>query len=296
MTKVHAKPEDHTPDHTDPRPDLFPSTAPTDAPPADQLTVHHVALDLIDQGEQLIREDQHDDEITELAADIAAHGLLQPIGVAPLPDGRYQLLFGARRLLAHRRLRRRTIPATFHAVPAQSVRATAARENLLRRPLTLQEECDVVSNLHHQEHRSPDQIASLLSRSRAWVLRRLAIPELPDDLRTPLLEGVLSVGHAETLALLEDPGIRSYALSQTRAATLSVSECRSMVEALRSNPSITEAVQAGIAAATDPAPPLTLMAPCDACKQPRPLADLATVRVCRDGCPAQEDQPNGHAH
>lgn len=290
------KPTTTAPEHPGPNTDLFPEPAPIDTPTTDTLTVHHVPLDLIDQGEQLIRVDQADDEITELAADIAAHGLLQPIGLAPLPTGRYQLLFGARRLLAHRRLRRPTIPATFHDVPEQSIRATAARENLLRRALTLQEECDVVSQLHHEERRSPDQIASLLSRSRAWVLRRLAIPGMPPDLREPLLEGVLSVGHAEALSLLEDQGIRAYALSQTRAATLSVSETRAMVEALRSNPSITEAVNAGIAAALDPPPTLTLMAPCDACKQPRPLADLATLRVCKEGCPADEhtDPPPKH--
>lgn len=277
-----------------PLPDTLPT--PQTAPPT-LIEIHQVPLELIDQGTQLIRQDQHDDEITELAADIAAHGLLQPIGVAPLDTGRYQLLFGARRLLAHHRLRRTTIPATFHTIPEHSVRATAARENLLRRNLTLQEECDVVSQLHHDEHRSPDQIASLLSRSRSWVLRRLAIPNLPPDIGAPLLEGVLSLGHAEALALVEDPGLRSYALNQTRAATLSVSETKQMVEALRANPSLAEAVQAGITTATNPTPNLEILSPCAACKQPRPLEALTIIRVCRDGCPTTEtdhDTPQHH--
>jgi ParB family chromosome partitioning protein len=276
---------------------MFPVTqTPAQTAPS-TLEVHHIPLDSIDQGAQLIRSDQNDDDIIELAGDIAAHGLLQPIGVAPVDGGRYQLLFGARRCLAHRRLGRATIAATFHDAPAGSVRATAARENLLRRQLTLQEEIDVVSDLHHKENRSPDAIASLLSRSRAWVLRRLAVPHLPPDLREPLLDGVLSLGHAEALALLTDDGMRAYALNQTRAATLSVGDTKQMVEALRSNPSIAEAVAAGIDAANNPAPALTLMSPCDSCHQPRPLADLAIVRVCRDGCPADNHQEaKDHAH
>lgn len=263
--------------------------APThDAPTHSTLDVHHITLDSIDQGEQLIRQDQNDDEITELAADIAAHGLMQPIGVAPKPDGRYQLLFGARRLAAHRRLRARTIAATFHDVPEDSIRATAARENILRRQLTLTEECDVVAQLHHQEHRSPDQIASLLSRSRAWVLRRLAIPGLPLELREPLLEGNLTVGHAEALALIEDEGLRRYALTQVRASAYSVGDTKQMVEALRADPSIAAAVAAGIEAGTSTATPLVIMAQCAGCHTPRPLEDLVIVRVCKDGCDNQE--------
>lgn len=276
---------------------MFPQTQTPHQVEASTLEVHHVPLDRIDQGAQLIRADQNDDDIIELAADIAQHGLLQPIGVAPLASGRYQLLFGARRCLAHRRLGRATIAATFHTIPENSIRATAARENLLRRQLTLQEEIDVVCQLHADENRSPDAIASLLSRSRAWVLRRLAVPQLPVDLREPLLDGVLSIGHAETLALLADDGMRAYALNQVRAATLSVGDTKQMVEALRSNPSIAEAVQAGLDAAANPAPALTLMSPCDNCHQPRPLADLAIVRVCRDGCPGEDAAAaRTHAH
>lgn len=253
------------------------------------LEVHHIPLDQIDQGEQLIRVDQADDEITELAADIAAHGLLQPIGVRPLPSGRYQLLFGARRCLAHQRLRRATIPATFHDDATGSVRAVAARENLLRRNLTLDEECSVVADLHQTEQRSPDQIAALLSRSRAWVLRRLAVPQLPPDLREPLLAGDLSLGHAETLALLEHDGLRRYALTQVRASALSVTDTRGMVEALRQTPSLADAVDAGIAAAQNPTQLPILMSPCAACNRPRPLDQLQTVRICADGCPAPEE-------
>lgn len=260
------------------------------------LEVHHIPVDSIDQGEQLIRADQNDDDITELAADIAAHGLLQPIGVAPLADGRHQLLFGMRRLLAHRRLRRETIAATIHDTPEQSIRATAARENLLRRQLTLQEEIDVVSDLHTKEQRSPDQIASLLSRSRAWVLRRLAVPQLPVDLREPLLDGALSLGHAETLALLTDDGMRAYAYSQVRASDLSVGDTKQMVGVLLETPSIATAVESGIAAAHAPLAPMELLATCAACNTPRKLGDLTLVRVCTDGCAHQGDNPNADRH
>lgn len=265
---------------------------PDDTPPTTPMNVHHVPLAMIDQGEQLIRHDPCDDEIIELAADIATHGLLQPIGLAPRPDGRYQLLFGGRRLAAHRRLHRTTIAATLHQAPDESIRGIAARENLLRRQLTLAEECDVVSQLHVAENRSPDAIASLLSRSRNWVLRRLAVPHLPPDLREPLLDQVLSLGHAEALAQITDDGLRAYALTQTRAAALSVPDTRQMVAALLQSPQIADAIAAGVAHAQTAAPPAALLMRCAACDRPQPLDHLTTVRVCSDGCTGGPDAPD----
>lgn len=257
----------------------------------DATHVEAVPLDLIDQGDQLIRADQNDDEILELAADIARNGLLQPIGVRPTDDGRWQLLYGARRLLAHRTLRRATIPAVIHPQDSGPIRAIAARENMLRRQLSLAEECHVVAQLHHEDEKSPDQIAAVIGRSRSWVLRRLAIPNLPADLREPLLEGDLSVGHAETLSLLTDDGLRRYALTQVRASKLSLADTRGMVEALRADPSVADAIAAGIAQATAPREPMKLLSPCESCGTPQPIHTLRIVRLC-DRCCTPEDRPH----
>lgn len=266
-----------------------------DTPQSPEPTAETIRIDSIDQGEQLIRVTQDDDEIVELAADIAAHGLLQAIGVRPGTPGRWQLLYGARRLLAHQRLQRTHIRATIHRDQTGSVRAVAARENMMRRALTLREETDVVRTMHLDENRSPEQIASLLSRSRSWVLRRLAVDALPLDLRQPLLDGDLPLAHAEALARIDDDGLRRYALNQVLTTGCNVTDCRAMVEAIKAAPTMGLAVQAGIDAATNPAPISEILMRCAACGTARPIPALRLIRVCDAGC-EPTDAPTPEAH
>ena len=56
-------------------------------------------------------------EADALAERIAAEGLLQPIIVAPLPDGRYRILAGEQRFRACRRLGWKSIPVLIQAAP-----------------------------------------------------------------------------------------------------------------------------------------------------------------------------------
>lgn len=257
---------------------------------ADVFHVEMVRLDHIDQGDQLIREDQEDESIIELSADIARNGLLQPIGVTPTEKGRYQLLYGARRSIACRRLRWETIPAHVHQNDGGSVRGIAARENLLRRDLSLAEEIHVVRQLHEDEGRSPEEISSLTGKGRAWVLRRLAIPNLPADLRDATLEGALSIGHSETLARIEDEGLRAYATQQVRSARLNLTDTRGLVQAILNTPTLSEAIEAGEAAAAAQTAPQRTLVECFACNTPRPIEQLMVVRICHHGCPKQDEE------
>jgi len=270
----------------------------SDTDPTPEPRIRLILVAAIDQGEQLIRADQDDDDIIQLAADIASHGLLQPIGVRPLDGGRYQLLYGARRWLAHQRLRRLQIRATIHTDQLGSVRAIAARENLMRRNLTLTEETDVVRQMHHEERLSPEQVASALSRSRSWVLRRLAVDSLPCDLREPLLSGDLPLGHAEELAQIADPAIRAYALNQVTSARANLTDCRALVAAFLTSETMAAAVAAGIQAAANPAALAPILMRCAMCGDPRELNDLRVIRVCHPHCaetaaPEQERSADG---
>jgi ParB family chromosome partitioning protein len=245
--------------------------------------LRQVPLDSIDVGDQLVRDPTGDDELAELAADIARRGLLQPIGVRAPIAGRYQLLWGNRRRLAHLRLGRPTILARIFDDHGAVIKSTALVENLARRQLTLKEEVDGVARLHADEGLSPDQIADLLTRSRSWVLRRLAVPQLPPDLVAEAFEGTVALGTLEAIARLEDPGQRAYVLQHARASGASVVVIRELVETLRQNPSVAAAVAAG-EAQLNTAPHADVYIGCQACNQPRKPEHLVTLRVCADGC------------
>lgn len=258
------------------------------------LDVREIPLESILLDDQMIRADLDPDYIQELALDIATNGLMQPIGVLALPVSHYQLLWGRCRFEAFRHLRRTTIPAKIETTITGTVKTTAARENLLRRQLTLQEEVDVVCALHTEEGLSPDSIASRISKSRAWVLRRLCFPSLPPELRSPVLDGRIAVAAAERLALLADPSARAYALSLTEREHLTVAQVNEVCAALTSSPNMEEAVTAGLnASSTSPSPP-TLVATCIVCGTQKPLPELQLIRVCLHDCPGSDAQTDTH--
>src|SRR6185295_8246614 len=72
-----------------------------------------IALDLIDEDPGQPRREFAGEALAELAATIAARGVLQPVSVRPHPEtpGRWMLNFGARRLRASRLAGKAEIPA-----------------------------------------------------------------------------------------------------------------------------------------------------------------------------------------
>lgn len=255
-----------------------PSTA-DDCIPLQQLTM--IRLDLIDQGEQAIRDEPVDDSLRELALDIARRGLLQAIGVRPMPNGRYQLLWGDRRRRAHLYLRRSHIEAKVIANDGEPIRSTALAENLFQRKMTLEEECNAIRALHEQDHVPIESLCDLLQKSRQWVLRRLAVHALPHDLRIPLLEGLISLAISESLAAVQDTGLRAFLLQQTISTKATVSQVRAMVEACAASGNLGEAIAAGVDAAHAQQPTETIYVGCSSCQKPTPIPDLTTLRVCR---------------
>lgn len=253
----------------------------------------HIPLNTIQLGDQVVRDDPDDDSIIELAADINRRGLLQPIGVAPRGAGIFELLWGLRRFLAHRRLNRSTILARVLDIAPDQVKSTALVENLQRQQMTLREECNAVAHLHHKTELSPDQIAAVLSKSRAWVLCRLSLPALPDDLKEPVLDGSLAIGSAEALALLDDAGARAFILQQIASNHLSISQVRALVKTYQDTPEIQAAVQAGLDTYNTPVANQPLLMACAACGTTQKCEDLILVRVCRTGCAQPNTAPNG---
>lgn len=262
-------------------------------------TPQDIPLDAIIVGAQLIRSCAEDDDLIELANDIASHGLMQPIGVRAAGNGTFQLLFGHRRLLAHRRLNRPTIRASVFPASVEPIKTTALRENLHRRPMTLEEEISVVAHLHHEENRSPDTIAVLVSKTRSWVLRRLAAGNLPENIRTPLLDGTLPLGHAEEIAKITDQAARDYVLSQCLVTKPPLSALRQLCETIAAAPNIAEAVAAGVEVSRHPENHPTILIACDACRTGHEPHRLTLVRLCPDcAAPATStpDDARANAH
>lgn len=238
---------------------------------------------------QNLRAIQEDEGIIELATSIARQGLLQPIGVQELDDGFYQLLWGRRRFLAHRRLERETIAAHVYDIGEDPVKAVALVENLQREPMALREEVEAVRYLHEDEKRSTDQISVALSKGRSWVLQRMMVPNLPDDLRLPLLEGEIKLGAAEHIARLPDEATRNLCVNQAINGRMTVRQVGELVAHHLNNPAISEAGAWGEKVYRGEVDIPKVFQVCESCGASRETKEFRLVRVCGNGCRPEPD-------
>jgi len=246
------------------------------------LPFYEIPLDLIETEGQSVRDAMDDDHVVELAMSIARHGLLEPIVLRNITDGRFQLIAGFHRLAAFHRLRKDTIPAHVITDQQTSVKALALIENIIRRDLSLTEEVNAVCHLYQEEKLSPSQICDLLGKSRAWVDRRLMIPSLPDDVRVELMEGIISIAHAEIIGKIETPQVRAILINQTITGRLSARQTHELAELYLATPAVGEAVEAGLKKAREIQAETKIYRKCEVCEGIHDIANIIFMPTCVD--------------
>jgi len=156
----------------------------------------------IDEPTTALREAIDPEALGALIDDMAGNGLLQPIGLrGPSPAGRYETVWGHRRLLAARALGWLTIPAR---ICDWSNPPTLARlaENFHRTDLNPREEAKAIAALR-ADGRPLVEIARLLRRSVSWTESRVELLKWPEDLQEEVARGTLSLRAAALLAEID---------------------------------------------------------------------------------------------
>lgn len=114
--------------------------------------VREIRLELLTVSEQQARTRGVDKDIDELAENIRLHDQLEPIVVAPLDDGMFEIIAGQRRFLAMRHLGRESILAAILDEPldAANARALSISENVVRRNLDAKDLIDACTDLYRK--------------------------------------------------------------------------------------------------------------------------------------------------
>jgi ParB family transcriptional regulator, chromosome partitioning protein len=171
-----------------------------------------------------------EESLVELAHSIRELGVLQPILVRPLPDGRFQLIAGERRWRAAKRCGLDTIPCVVRTTDDVVSVEQALVENIHRQDLTALEEAAAYLQLIEEFHLTHDDLARRVSKSRAAITNTLRLLQLPSSIQRILSEGRLSAGHAR--ALLGTPD-RSYQESLAQRVVVEGLSVRAVEDAVR---------------------------------------------------------------
>ncbi len=172
----------------------------------ENASVQPVKLNIMDiePNKEQARKQFDESALSELAASIAEHGILQPLLVRPLIGGGYQLIAGERRWRASRIAGLTQVPVIIKDLSDTEAAVISLIENLQREDLNPVEEALGFASLMKDFNLTQEEAAQRVGKSRPAVANALRLLKLPDEVLDMVRENKLSAGHARALAAVED--------------------------------------------------------------------------------------------
>jgi ParB family transcriptional regulator, chromosome partitioning protein len=193
--------------------------APLQRPPSsaasDTTGPRGIPIDLVQRNPGQPRKHFDEGDLADLSNSIRTHGVLQPILVRPLGDGRYEIVAGERRWRAAQRAGLHAIPAIIRELNEVEVVEIAIIENVQRTDLNPIEEAQGFQTLIDRFSRTQEEIAEAVGKSRPHIANMLRLLKLPEELQDMVRDGRLSAGHARAILTAPDPrGLAQRAIAE----------------------------------------------------------------------------------
>lgn len=141
--------------------------------------------------------------LAELASSIKTQGIMQPVLVRPVGEGRYEIIAGERRFRAAQLAGLDEIPVLVRDVDDQAAAAMALIENIQREDLNPLEEAQGIARLISDFNFTHEQAAQAVGRSRSAVSNLLRLVNLAEPVQTMLMAGDIDMGHARALLAVD---------------------------------------------------------------------------------------------
>ena len=170
--------------------------------------------------------------LSELAASIAEHGLLQPIAVRPKPSGGYLIVAGERRWRASRMAGLTEVPVIVKDVTDEQAMELALVENLQREDLDPVEEAAGIRELMTRCDLTQEQAARKLGKSRSALANSLRLLSLPETVLELLKSGFITIGHAKVVLGLPTPELQEEAAQMIADNQLNVRQAEALCKKL----------------------------------------------------------------
>jgi ParB family chromosome partitioning protein len=230
------------------RPAVTPISAPAQAAGSPQ----EVPIESIDANPYQTRRRIDEQALHELAESIRASGVVQPVVLRPMANGRFQLVAGERRWLASKLAGRTTVPAVLRQISNEQALEITIIENLQREDLNPVEQAHAFERLSREFNMTQEQIATRTGKDRASIANFIRLLKLPESVQNAMEEGSLSFGHGKVLlALAGFPEHLERAAREIMEKKLSVRQTEELVSKLL-NPQADEQKQEKPAKQLDP--------------------------------------------
>lgn len=175
------------------------------------------------------RRDFDEQALTELAASIKLHDIIQPLTVSKLPNGKYQLIAGERRFRASKIAGLKDVPAYVRQANDQQLLELALLENLQREDLNAIEIAISYKRMMEELNHTQEQVAERMGKERTTVTNYLRLLKLPPDIQLAVRNGSLSMGHARALVNIDTIDKQLFVYKEIQQKGLNVRQTEELV-------------------------------------------------------------------
>jgi ParB family chromosome partitioning protein len=181
----------------------------------------------------------NEEKIDELAASIAAHGVIQPILLKEASEG-YEIVAGERRWRAARKAGLKQVPGIIKELTKEQLTIVALIENIQREDLNPMEEAEAFQKMCKEFGLTQEDVSRNVGKSRPYITNSLRLLKLPEEIQKMVLAGKLTNGHARALVSVENARKQALMAEKIILEELSVRETEKLVrdESAKTKPAL----------------------------------------------------------
>ena len=161
-----------------------------------------IPIDFLSAGSWQVRKNFDESELHSLSQSIKNNGIFQPIVVVSDKEekGKYKIVAGERRWRAAQLANIHDVPIILRDdLSSDKIVEISLLENLERSDLNPIEEAKGYEELINKYNYTQEKVAKIFSKSRPYITNFLRLLTLPDEIKSYIVDGKLSVGHARAI-------------------------------------------------------------------------------------------------
>ena len=196
--------------------------------------LNEIALDQISPNPNQPRREFDEEAMQELANSIREIGIIQPVTLRQMEDGKYQIIAGERRWRAAQMAGLETIPAYIRTVKDETVMEMALVENIQREDLNAIEIALAYEHLVETTGMTQEKISERVGKSRTAVTNYMRLLKLPAQVQMALKNKERDMGHARALLSIDSPSVQIKLFKEIQKNGYSVRKVEELVHMLKS--------------------------------------------------------------
>jgi ParB family chromosome partitioning protein len=192
-----------------------------------------IAIEKIMSNPNQPRREFDEEALTELSNSIREIGIITPITLRQMSNGKYQIIAGERRWRAAKAAGMITIPAYIRTVEDEGVMEMALVENIQREDLNAIEIALAYQHMADTIGMTQERISERVGKSRTSVTNFMRLLKLPAQIQMALKNHEIDMGHARALLAIDSPSAQIKLFKDIQKNNYSVRKVEELVKIIK---------------------------------------------------------------